>query len=365
MPVLSKTIELLERGVAEGQQAGVQLYVSVGEDVVADAAFGECRPGVSMTTDSVVPWMSSGKPLTAAAILRLADEGELDVEAPVAEYLPEFAGGGKHVLTIRHLLTHSHGLHGVRHDGPLHDWDEVLGTIASAELPGDWQPGERGAYDPTNGWFALGEVVSRLVGEPFHRAVRTLVLDPFELEDVYCGIEPAEVPAVADRLGVLYERSRDGLKPRDWMLDEAALAAASPGGNFRGPVRQLGRFYEHLARARRGHGATVLGGSVVQRKTSRHREGLHDETFQQTIDFGLGVIVNSKRYGQPVVAYGYGPHASDHAFGHGGVQSSIGFHDPDHHLTVAWITNGQVGEPRHRQRNWAVNTAIYEDLGLV
>lgn len=353
MNEFSRTIELLESGIADGQQAGVQLYVSLGGDVLADTALGEARPGVAMTVDSIVPWMSSGKPITAAGILRLADNGALRIDDPVAEHVPEFAGGGKHAITIRHLLTQTAGLQGVDNGWPQSDWDAVVATIAAAELPTDWEPGGRAAYDPANGWFVLGEIIARLEEKPFPRAIRELVLDPLEMPNAFCGLDPTDQERMRDRLGMLYERSRDGLRPRERMLEADVLTSASPGGGFRGPIRELGRFYERL-------GSLV----DVHDVTARHREGLRDETFLQTIDFGLGVIIDSKQYGEAVVAYGYGPHASERAFGHGGVQSSIGFRDPEHDLVVAWITNGMIGEPRHRARNWAINTAIYKDLGL-
>jgi len=70
------------------------------------------------------------------------------------------------------------------------------------------------------------------------------------------------------------------------------------------------------------------------------------------------------RYGPDTVPYGYGPHCSPRTFGHGGSQCSIGFCDPEHCLVVAWVCNGRCGEGRHQRRNRAINTAIYEDLGL-
>ena len=99
--------------------------------------------------------------------------------------------------------------------------------------------------------------------------------------------------------------------------------------------------------------------------TRRHREGLYDETFMQYIDWGLGILRCTRRPGQRITSYGFGDHASLQAFGHGGMQTSIMFGDPAHQLAVAWICNGMCGERLHRQRNHALNTAIYEDLGLV
>lgn len=356
MTQLPRTLALLERGLDDGPHAGAQLYVSLGGEAVAELAIGEARPGVPMTVDSVVPWMSSGKPITAAAALRHCERGLLDLDDPVARHLPEYTGGGKDAITIRHLLTHTAGLHGIEHDWPRDDWASVIETIAAGSIPDDWTPGERAAYDPANGWFVLGEIVARLEGTLYPEAIRRLVLDPCGLADTFCGADAATLERVGDRLGTLYERTREGLAARTGMIEPPHVSSASPGGNFRGPIRELGRFHERLP--------TLLQPTTFETMVARHREGFEDETFRHRLDFGLGVIVDSNRYGADTVPYGFGPHGSDRTYGHGGVQSSIGFRDPARDLVVAWVTNGQIGEPRHQRRNRAINTAIYEDLGF-
>ena len=98
--------------------------------------------------------------------------------------------------------------------------------------------------------------------------------------------------------------------------------------------------------------------------TSRQREGMFDNTFKRVIDWGLGLIIDSKRYGIENVPYGYGRYASDNTFGHGGSQSSVGFADPDRQLAVGCYFNGMPGEAAHQKRLRAVLDALYEDLGL-
>ena len=97
---------------------------------------------------------------------------------------------------------------------------------------------------------------------------------------------------------------------------------------------------------------------------SRQREGMFDLTFQHIMDWGFGVIINSVRHGQSTVPYGFGMHASDSTFGHGGMQSSSAFADPENGLAVAWVCNGMPGEVKHQLRAREINTLIYEELGL-
>jgi CubicO group peptidase (beta-lactamase class C family) len=125
-------------------------------------------------------------------------------------------------------------------------------------------------------------------------------------------------------------------------------------------MRELGKFYETLLAG----GGALLRPETVQSLITRQRTGMLDETFQFTMNWGLGFIINSNRDGIQM-AYGYGRYASGEAFGHSGNQVSCGFADPVHGLVVAWVCNGMPGERSHQKRQRALNNAIYEDLGLM
>lgn len=91
---------------------------------------------------------------------------------------------------------------------------------------------------------------------------------------------------------------------------------------------------------------------------------MFDETFRQVMDWGLGFIIDAKIHGDTEYSYDFGAHASPRTFGHAGYQCSTGFADPEHSLVVAWAFNGLSGESKHRHRNHAMNSAIYQDLGF-
>ncbi|MEL7238998.1 MAG: serine hydrolase, partial [Planctomycetota bacterium] len=145
-----------------------------------------------------------------------------------------------------------------------------------------------------------------------------------------------------------------------------------PGGNARGPVRDLANFYTQLLCDRGDfpphlacNGERFLSEQTAQQFTSRQRVGLRDKTFGDTpIDWGFGFLMTPDASPTPRVPYGYGPHASPDTFGHSGNQLSCAFADPVAGLVVVWCTNGQPGELVHQRRQRAINTAIYEDLGL-
>jgi CubicO group peptidase (beta-lactamase class C family) len=166
--------------------------------------------------------------------------------------------------------------------------------------------------------------------------------------------------AYGERIAEMPDTSKSPPTFPDPAKDELDATRCGPGGSGRGPTRELGRFYEMLLAG----GKNIVLPQSVREMTSRHRVGMYDHTFRHVIDWGLGFIVNSARYGKETVPYGFGDHASEETFGHGGAQSSASFADPAHGLVVAIVWNGTPGEAKHQLRARATLTALYEDLGL-
>ena len=362
---LPRTLEVIERGMAEGLHIGAQVYVSLDGEPVADFAVGEARRGVPMTPETLMVWLSCSKPIGAVALAQLWEQGRLDVDDPVVRFIPEFGSRGKEGVTLRHLLTHTSGLHCADTGWPDVPWEESIARICDAPLEPGWVPGQRAGYVAESSWFIVGEVVRRLDGRPYARYVREELFEPLEMTDCWIAMSPDQYFSYGDRLGVMHLIPRGHAAPRPIGFDtEAACTHARPGGSGRGPMRELGRFYEMLLARGVIGGTGILTAQSVEALTARHRAGMRDETFRHTVDWGLGFLVDSKPYGPDTVPYGFGRHASRRTFGHGGAESSISFADPDARLVVAWVMNGMPGEARHARRNRALNTAIYEDLAL-
>ena len=359
---LPRTAVVVAADASAAQHRGFQIYVSLRGEIIADAASGEAAPGVPMTPDTLVCWLSSGKPLTAAAVGLLWQRGLLRLDDPVVAHVPEFGCGGKGDVTIRHVLTHTGGFRDAETGYPEATWEESVTAVCAAPLESDWVPGRTAGYHVASSWFILGEIVRRLSGEEFPDFVRRELCERMAIPFTRFALSPDEVTRYGDRIGRTWRRVGKTLEPLDWH-EPPRLTRISPGSSARGPIRDLGRFYESLLAVLKGGGGPLTP-QTVEALVSPHRVGEFDRTFQHVVDFGLGFLVDSNRYGPETVPYGFGRHASPRAFGHGGSQSSIGFADPEHALAVAWAFNAQIGEPRHNARNRAINTAIYEDLGL-
>lgn len=367
---LSRTRAVLQSGIDQRLHLGAQLYVCHAGLVVADISLGESRPGVEMTADSVNLWMSSTKPVAAVAIAQLWERGLLDLDDRVARHIPEFGVRGKESITIRHILTHTGGFRAV----PGLDWndpyEQVLSKTCEAPLEPRWVPGRTAGYHPHAAWYILAELVHRLDGRSFDAYVRESIFGPLGMNDSWIGMPPEAFRAYGLRIGFVYdtripEQPRQPSRGSGGNTQEDA-AALRPSSNGRGPMRELGHFYEMLLR--KGlcgvSGSRLLLAQTVEATTARHRAGLFDQTFKHVMDWGLGFLINSNQYGVDTVPYGYGPYAGPRAFGHSGQQSSCAFCDPENQLVAAWMCNGMPGEPRHALRQREINQAIYEDLRL-
>ena len=365
---IPRTLSLLRSGIDSGLHPGAQVYVSLDGRPIVDDAIGIARPNVAMTRDSLTLWMSAGKPVTAIAVMQLVDRGLISLDMRIAEVLPPFGVSGKEAITLRHLLTHTAGFRGPLNNFTPGTWDEILQRVYALKQEPGWVPGEKAGYHIGSSWFVLGEIVQRLTGEPFLLEIQSL----FRVGDVaFIGLDRDTHHSylLSDRLALMYDTSKPE-PTTDWPGNsEGASQLPRPGANARGPIRALGHLYESLMAGvvpevgDRWSGPWVLPELLCRQMCSRQRVGMIDHTFKQTLDWGLGVMIDSKQYAGEH-QYGFGPHASADSFGHSGNQSSCAFCDPKHRLIVAWTCNGMPGEAKHQARASAINQAIYEDLGL-
>ena len=263
----------------------------------------------------------------------------------------------------------------------------MIARICATSLEAEWNVGAKAGYQTMSSWFILGELIRRVDGREAGRYVRENIFEPLGMGDSWMGIPADQIARYGDRMGMMYYSGRTEFRVHPFWNAEEDFAACRPGSGVRGPIRELGRFYEALLdvlserrtpfrpecrsgssdrRAEPEFGAPgqLLRPETLRELTARQRIGLFDHTFQHTLDLGLGFIVDSNRHGAGTVPYGYGRHASEATFGHSGSQSSCAFADPEHQLVVAWHCNGQPGEPRHQKRAREINSMIYEELGL-
>jgi CubicO group peptidase (beta-lactamase class C family) len=181
---------------------GAAFAAYVDGELVVDVHAGSAQPGQPWGPDTLAILMSITKSFLSFSLQILEDRGELDLNAKVAHYWPEFANSGKEEVTVRQLQMHSAGLIRVprqlrlmKGDGEGWDaYDEIAEALAG-ESP-VWEPGtDHGYHALTYGWL-VGEVVRRITGELPGTFFRKEVVDPLGL-DIHIGLTKAEFARLA------------------------------------------------------------------------------------------------------------------------------------------------------------------------
>lgn len=184
----------------------VVAFVADDDRMIWTTARGEYEPGVPILAEAILPLASVGKIYTATAAMILVDRGLIELDAPVADYLPGF-GDENGDVTVRHLLTHTSGL-GVSGDGFWDIWDTHFGAtttrdfaLALSGLPRNGPAGERFEYGYTGANYeVLAAVVESASGETLEAFLTREVFEPLGLDSTYFYITESE----AGRLPAIY-----------------------------------------------------------------------------------------------------------------------------------------------------------------
>ncbi|WP_335555201.1 serine hydrolase domain-containing protein [Massilia sp. DD77] len=152
---------------------------------------------VPVTPDTVFDAASLTKVIaTAPSVLMLAEEGRIDLDAPLIRYFPECAGGGKDAITVRHLLTHTSGLASGLPAKP--DWrgDDHAHALACGQQV-THAPGSFFRYSDIN-YVLLGQLVRRVSGMPLHQFAQRRIYGPLRMRDTgYLPLQRVAAAAIA------------------------------------------------------------------------------------------------------------------------------------------------------------------------
>jgi CubicO group peptidase (beta-lactamase class C family) len=374
-PGFERLADLLATGTTI-EAGGKQRRVDLGEgggafcafaegDTVVDLWAGIAEPGVEWTRDTKAVVMSSTKGMTALCAHVLFDRGELDVDAAVEKYWPEFAAAGKERTSVRHLLSHQSGAIGVpgAHDllswsgGGWGDTEAIAAAIAGG--PPAWEPGTRHGYHAlTFGWL-VGELVRRVtdtsLGEFFRSEVAAKLgadcrigTPPEELGGVASVIEWGDSSAPRRQPGPMDPESFAGRSvlagahgslffdetgsPRfaEFMNNPQVLGSEIGAIGGTSTARGLARLYSSLA----------CGEELVSRRSvevfSAEQVCGKDAVMRTPSRWALGYTRESPPLG-PGLPRQHGP--NDEAFGHMGAGGQVAFADPVWRVGCAFVRN--------------------------
>lgn len=320
-------------------------------DIVA-SGFADSEQRVPMREDTLFAIASMTKPISAAALMLLVDEGKVTLDDPVSSYIPAFAeaktanGDPVRGLTIRHLLTHTSGLDT---DQFCHDSIEATANEL-AKRPFAFQPGEKWEYGP--GITVAGRVVEIVSGQPFDQFVRERILNPLGMNNTKFHLDKKDEPRVAQ----VYKKASDGkslVLAERWKDLGKPGSVPNPSGGLYSTASDIDRFYQMILGRGEIDGIRILSADAVNEMSTV-------QTGDLTTGFTPG---NVWGLGWGIVRAPQGPTGmlSPGSFGHGGYYGTQGWIDPTKKLVLvlliqrADIGNGDASEIRKVFQQAAVN----------
>ena len=357
--------------VAEGfepvREAFVRNFETLGDRGAAVAVYRDGQKVVDLwggtrDVDGTAPWergtaqvvRSATKGVAAAVLLLLHQRGQLDLDAPVGHYWPEFKARGKERVLVRHVLNHRAGLPVLdRPLTPQEALDPLRGPAAVAAQAPAWEPGtDHGYHALTYGWL-LDELVRRVTGQGTGQWLASQVTGPLGLE-LWLGLPESETGRVgrvgrvegAEPTGGLrarpkrsvteaYEdpasltrRAFAAISPFPDQNDPAYRASALPATNAMATADGLARFYATLIGDTAG-AARLFTPETVELARTEESAG-PDRILVVGTRFGLGYMLHGSA--SPLLTPG--------SFGHPGRGGALGFADPETGIAFGYVTNG-------------------------
>lgn len=333
---------ILDAGVRDLAFPGAIAVIGTKDGILVDRAAGHLDWAPSPAPNDSTLWDLASLTKVVAlttAMMQLWQRGLIDLDAPVARYLPEFTGPGKERVTVRHLLTHSSGLPAWR---PLYQQaptpDSALSLVFTTPL--DTAPGACMVYSDL-GAILLGQIVVRVTGEPFDRYITTQILGPLRLGDTQFRPPPSLWERVAPtEVDTLWRRRH----LRGEVHDENAYAlggVSSHAGLF-SSARDLARFARMMLQ-----GGTLDGARIVAPETIEQFTRVQDPSLSHR---ALGwETPNGRNSGGHLL--------SSRAYGHTGFTGTSLWIDPANDVFILLLTN-RVNPTRRREGIFRVRVAL-------
>ncbi|MGQ0621785.1 MAG: serine hydrolase domain-containing protein [Panacagrimonas sp.] len=301
------------------------------------------------TPDTPIMISSASKAITAALVHLLAEEGGIELDRPVAHYLPAFGAQGKQRITIAEMLSHRGGIPFIRVPKAerrielLADWERCLALLYAASPVNVGWP----AYHAYSSGFILGELIQRVTGRPLREYLDRRLRQPLGMRHFTYGL-PAEHRAAVARHSVAGAPVRfpiSVLLPRllmgsfDALVEshngDSAMNSVLPSGNLHATAAELTRFYQMLLDKGMYQGRQVMQPQTVARLIRPVGRMALDRTLMLPMRYSEGLILGADPYGM------YGPR-SGRAFGHLGFTNILGWADPDRAIACSLIVTGKA-----------------------
>jgi len=365
----SQVRDVLAASLSKGEDLGASVAVFVNGEAVIDLWGGHIDEEMTKPwqKDTIINVYSTTKTMSFLCALILADRGQLDFDAPVADYWPEFAQNGKQGVKVWHIMNHAAGLSGI--DEPLvaedlYDWNKITSALA-AQAPW-WEPGTKTAYHAITQGYLIGELVRRITGLTMGQFFQKEVANPLNA-DFFIGVPDEEFSRIADLMpfggdSSLSDGSKsDSIAARTFRNPPvSALASRTdawrraeiPAANGHGNARSVAKIHTILAGKGEAGGIRLLSEETAELVMKERISG-KDMVLRMPVKFGLGFGINSKD--TPLAP-------NKNVCFWGGWGGSLALIDQDAKMSFSFVMNkmhdGLVGD----LRSYKLGQAIYAGL---
>ena len=344
---VEKVEALLQRAgkeVDDGWLPAAQLAIAREGEVVLQQSYGSAQD------DSLICVFSATKAITSAAAWLLFQQGELAEEERVADIVPEFATKDKDYITVGQLFSHTAGFPHAPF-APL-DWDDKDKRYARfAKWWLNWDPGSRFEYHASSSMWIIAEIIERRSGETYRDFVRSQVIEPLQLQDLYVGLptpqNPRALPCVYVGEAMTPQEYKDlGMRvPPETEVTESAIlsfntpevrAVGVPGGGAFATASAMTLFYQALLYGGNTHASPWSMQTLLDARRVRSGD-FTDLLFKKPANRALGLIISGDKSRN---FRGFGKTNSPEAFGHNGAGGQLVWADPATGISFTYLTPG-------------------------
>ena len=364
--------EAFEANFAEGLEVGAAAAVTLDGEFVVDVWGGDAdTDGTPWQRDTIVNVYSTTKTMAATCMLMLADRGELDFDAPVARYWPEFAQNGKEGVLVSHVMAHTAGVPGF--DPPLTDVEqlydlEAVAANLAAQAPW-WEPGTASGYHAISQGNLQSEILHRITGPRMADWFRTEVAEPLGA-DFWISLPASEDHRVAALVPPVFSGDKLTINGQEVSADSIAVrailsvpmtatepatrewrAAEIPAAGGFGNARGIARIHSALACGGAVNGVRLMSEAGARRALEEQVDGI-DQVLMVRMRHGLGfgLQLGEMFTTEPGQMFW------------GGWGGSLAAVDLDNRLSVAYVMNRMdsdlMGDVRGRRIVDAVRTCL-------
>ncbi|GAA3462299.1 serine hydrolase domain-containing protein [Saccharothrix longispora] len=365
-----------EANFAHRGEEGAGVHVTVDGETVVDLWGGDAG-GRPWREDTLTHVWSCTKGATALCAHVLASRGDLDLDAPVTRYWPEFGGA---TTLVRDLLAHRAGLAALREPaapGLLRDWAATTAALAAQEP--FWEPGTRHGYHALTFGHLVGEVVRRVSGlglaEFFEKEVSGPLALDFWLrlpEDLEPLVAPTLPPPPGSPVSSLYRRAvaEPGSVQALLLTNDGGYAASSNTREARAAeygsvggmanARGLAQMYRPLALGGGYNGVRLVDEAQVASMSAVESAGF-DEVLLVPTRFSAGFMKSAGNGHLPPADRGVV--LAEDAFGHSGMGGSLGFASPAARMSFGYVMTRMGPGVGVNERGQSLVDAVYRALG--